>query len=69
MERQAEYLEKDNEKEVNLMMKTNECPECGSGNVHYNEKTNQIFCKDCGAIFEELTPKEEEKFEKAKDQK
>ena len=46
-----------------------ECAECASKNVHYNEKTQQIICKDCGAIFEELTPEEEKKFERAHDQK
>lgn len=49
--------------------KENECAECASNNVHYNEKTQQIICRDCGAIFEELTPDEEKKFEDAHDQK
>jgi len=49
--------------------KKDECAECGSKKVHYNKKTQQIICKDCGAIFEELAPKEEEKFERAHDQK
>ena len=48
--------------------KKDECAECGSKRVHYNKKTQQIICKDCGAIFEELTPKEEKKFEKARKQ-
>ena len=46
-----------------------ECAECGSKNVHYNEKKEQIICKDCGAIFEEMAPAREKKFEKAHDQK
>ena len=49
-------------------LKKDECAECGSGNVNYSKKTQQIVCKDCGAIFEELTPAEEKKFEKAHDQ-
>ncbi len=49
-------------------LKKDECAECGSGNVYYNKKTQQIVCRDCGAIFEELTPKEEKKFEKAREQ-
>jgi transcription initiation factor TFIIIB Brf1 subunit/transcription initiation factor TFIIB len=50
-------------------LKTDECAECGSKNVFYNQQTNQIICKDCGAIFEELTPKDEKKFENAHNQK
>ena len=49
--------------------KKNECAECGSNNVNYVERTQQIVCKECGAIFEELTPEQEKKFEKAHDQK
>jgi len=49
--------------------KKDECAECGSKNVHYNDKKQQIVCRDCGAIFEELLPEDEEKFESAHDQK
>ena len=45
--------------------KKDECAECGSRNIYYNKKAQQIMCKDCGAIFEELMPKNEKKFEKA----
>ena len=48
--------------------KKDECVECSSKNVHYNKEKQQIVCRDCGAIFEELTPKEEKQFEKAHDQ-
>ena len=43
----------------------NECAECGSTDVVYNKKTQQTICQDCGAIFEELNPEDEKKFEKA----
>jgi len=43
-----------------------ECPECGSLNVIYNAKKDETICKDCGAIFEELTPQKEKKFEKVR---
>jgi len=49
--------------------KKDECAECGSDNVNYVERTQQIICKECGAIFEELAPEDEKKFEKAHDQK
>jgi len=44
-------------------MKTTECVECGSDNVHYSKRENAVICKDCGAVHEELTPAEEEKLE------
>jgi len=39
------------------------CAECGSDNVIYDREKDQIICQDCGAIFEELTPEEEEEYE------
>ena len=42
-----------------------ECPECGSTNIIYNEKKQQVTCRDCGMIFEPMAPETEEKFEKA----
>jgi len=42
-----------------------ECPECGSDNIVRNEKRQQVLCKDCGMIFEPMSPDKEEKFEKA----
>ncbi len=50
------------------IIKKDECPECGSNRVVYNKKTQQIVCKACGAIFEELTPEQEKKFERAHEQ-
>jgi len=49
-------------------IKKNECPECGSDNVYYDKEKDEIVCRDCGAIFAELTPKEEREFEEAHDQ-
>lgn len=51
-----------------MKLKKTECAECGSKNVHYNKK-QQIICRDCGAIFEELISKEEKKFERAREQR
>ncbi len=39
------------------------CVECGSSNIVYNREDDQTICQDCGAIFEELTPEEEEELE------
>jgi len=47
----------------------NECPECGSNNVYYDKEKDEIVCRDCGAIFAELTPKEEKEFEGARGQR
>jgi transcription initiation factor TFIIIB Brf1 subunit/transcription initiation factor TFIIB len=43
------------------------CPECGSDNIIYKIKEDEIVCRDCGAVFSELTPEMEKKFEKASD--
>ncbi len=42
-----------------------ECPECASVNIIYNDKRQQVICRDCGMIFEPMAPEREEKFEKA----
>jgi len=39
------------------------CGECGSTNVIYKRDDDQVVCQDCGAIFEELSPDEEEDYE------
>lgn len=36
-----------------------ECPDCASPELIYNERRQQVVCKDCGLIYAELTPKEE----------
>ncbi|MDO8740450.1 MAG: TFIIB-type zinc ribbon-containing protein [Candidatus Woesearchaeota archaeon] len=41
------------------------CPECGTDNIVYNEKVAEIICQDCGAIFTELTPEQQAKYEQA----
>lgn len=46
-----------------------ECAECGSSNAIYQKGSDQIICQDCGAIFEEMEPSSEKKFERAHDQK
>lgn len=50
------------------IIKKDECAECGSNKVVYNKEKQQIICKSCGAIFEELTPEQEKKFESAHEQ-
>jgi transcription initiation factor TFIIIB Brf1 subunit/transcription initiation factor TFIIB len=42
-----------------------ECPDCGSSNIVKNEEKNQLICKDCGLIYEPMSPKLEKKFEKS----
>jgi len=41
-----------------------ECPDCASTNISYDDKEDQVVCKDCGLIFEPMDPKDEEVFEK-----
>jgi transcription initiation factor TFIIIB Brf1 subunit/transcription initiation factor TFIIB len=40
------------------------CPECGSDNIVYNDRKEQVVCKDCGEIYEPMVPEDEEEFEK-----
>ena len=56
-------------KEVKEEPLSKECPECGSTNVIYSKISDNTICQDCGAIFAKLIPEEEEKFERAKEQK
>jgi transcription initiation factor TFIIIB Brf1 subunit/transcription initiation factor TFIIB len=41
------------------------CPECGSNRIRKNVKKQQIICRECGLIYETLSPKEEKRFKKA----
>ena len=45
--------------------KISECPECGSKNIAYLKDKDEIVCRDCGAIFAELTKDDQKKFEDA----
>lgn len=47
--------------------KINACPECGSTNIVHIEEKDEIVCKDCGAIFAELSKEDEKKFEDVSD--
>ncbi|MFH1510067.1 MAG: TFIIB-type zinc ribbon-containing protein [Candidatus Woesearchaeota archaeon] len=49
------------------LAKIKQCPECGSSRIRKNKAKQQVICRDCGLIYEPLTPKAEEKFEKASD--
>ncbi len=44
------------------------CAECGSNNVLYDRDKDQSICQDCGAIFEELAPGDEDEFEEVFDE-
>ena len=44
------------------LSKVKQCPECGSANIHYDKEKDEILCRDCRAIFSELTPEQEKKF-------
>lgn len=39
-----------------------ECPDCASPEIIHNEHRQQVICKDCGLIYEELTPREEKRY-------
>ncbi len=42
-----------------------ECPDCASSNIVHNLNREQIICRECGLIYEPLTPAEETRFEQA----
>jgi len=42
-----------------------ECPDCASSNIYRNEEREQIICRECGLIYEPLTPMQELRFEVA----
>jgi transcription initiation factor TFIIIB Brf1 subunit/transcription initiation factor TFIIB len=44
-----------------------ECPDCASSNIVHNIEREQVICRECGLIYEPLTPAEEETYEKAHD--
>jgi transcription initiation factor TFIIIB Brf1 subunit/transcription initiation factor TFIIB len=44
-----------------------ECPDCASSNIVHNLEREQVVCRECGLIYEPLTPEEEERFEKTHD--
>jgi len=44
-----------------------ECPDCASSNIVHNLEREQVVCRECGLIYEPLTPEEEAKFEEAHD--
>ncbi len=33
-----------------------ECPDCASSNIVRNMEREQIICRECGVIYEPLTP-------------
>ncbi len=41
-----------------------ECPDCASSNIVHNERREQVICRECGLIFEPLSPHLEEAFER-----
>ena len=38
------------------------CPQCGSENIKYDTRKNELICTDCGFEEQGLTPEEEELF-------
>lgn len=42
-----------------------ECPDCASSNIVHSEEREQIICRECGLIYEPLTPADENRFESA----
>jgi len=49
------------------LKKVKACPECGSDDIIYNKKREEILCRSCGLIFTELTPEQEKKYKRVSD--
>ncbi len=49
---------------INDIKEVTQCPDCGSSNIVYSELRTQVICRDCGLVYEPLSPAEEAKFEK-----
>jgi len=45
--------------------KIKECPDCASRNIIHSEIRDQIICRDCGLVYEPLSPVEDLNFAKA----
>ena len=43
------------------------CPACGSDNIIYRKQEDELYCQDCGEVFAELQPGDEDDFERASD--
>ncbi|MBI4150174.1 hypothetical protein HY488_02100 [Candidatus Woesearchaeota archaeon] len=43
------------------------CPACGSDNVIYRKAEDEVYCQDCGEVYAELAPEDEDDFERASD--
>jgi len=42
--------------------KIKECPDCASRNIIHSEIRDQIICRDCGLVYEPLSPIEDLEF-------
>jgi transcription initiation factor TFIIIB Brf1 subunit/transcription initiation factor TFIIB len=40
------------------------CPDCGSTDIKYDDKEDEVICNECGLIFEPMAPAAEKTFEK-----
>ncbi|MBS3124940.1 hypothetical protein J4211_01650 [Candidatus Woesearchaeota archaeon] len=38
------------------LQETHECPDCASPNIVHNQEREQIICRECGLIYEPLSP-------------
>ena len=47
------------------LSKLKECPDCGSTDINYKKKEDELICRECGLILTEFPPDLEEKFEKS----
>lgn len=53
--------EKPGTKKEKKLSEMENCPSCGSDNVKYVEKDEELVCNDCGEVFAKLLPEEKKK--------
>ena len=40
------------------------CPECAGSSLSYLDDRDQVVCRDCGLVYEPLTPRDERRLER-----
>lgn len=49
---------------ISSIFEVRACPECSGSNLSYIEDREQVVCRDCGLVYEPLTPADEDRLER-----
>lgn len=50
---------------ISSIYEVRECPECSGTNLSYLEERDQVVCRECGLVYEPLTPSDDKKLVKS----